>query len=105
VKPCRHSTSDCINNLEGTGATTSAFLWTKESRAGAASIWAVVDSICNGTECPELEWIMLRRTYNHPFPINTSPEGELWIIVDTESGFEHVTGVYFRSITVNSTPP
>jgi hypothetical protein len=44
----------------------------------------VIDNIWNGKECPISEWVMLHKTYDHPFPITASGD-ELWIAVGTES--------------------
>jgi hypothetical protein len=63
----------------------------------------VVGNIWNGKECPISEWVMLHRTYDHPVPI-PSANGELWIAVGTESGYEALTGVYYYSIGVRLTP-
>jgi hypothetical protein len=64
----------------------------------------LIGSIWNGTECPEEEWILLRRFYTHPFPIEANPRGELWLAVGTESGYEATTGVYYYSIKTVLTP-
>jgi hypothetical protein len=63
----------------------------------------VVGNIWNGKECPISEWVMLHKTYSHPYPIQAS-DAELWIAVGTESGFEALTGVYYYSIGVRLTP-
>jgi hypothetical protein len=66
-----------------------------------------VGSIWNGKECPSEEWVMLHRTYDHPFPIRSSSNdthGDLWIAVGTDSGYEALTGVYYYSIDVRLTP-
>jgi hypothetical protein len=63
----------------------------------------VIDNIWNGKECPISEWVMLHKTYDHPFPITASGD-ELWIAVGTESGFEALTGVYYYSIGVRLRP-
>ena len=64
----------------------------------------VIGNIWNGEECPISKWVMLHKTYDHPVPIQASPEGELWIAVGTESGFEALTGVYYYSIGVRLKP-
>ncbi len=62
-----------------------------------------IGSIWNGTQCPQVEWRMLHKTYEHPYVVTASNNGELWITVGTESGFEATTGIYFRSIKVKLT--
>jgi hypothetical protein len=66
-------------------------------------------SIWNGIPCPESlvgEWVLLRRTYTHPYPIIASPAdgGQLWVILGTESGFESLTEVYYHRIGVELQP-
>jgi hypothetical protein len=63
-----------------------------------------IGSIWNGEECPISKWVMLHKTYDHPFPIQASSGGELWIAVGTDSGFEGLTGVYYHSIGVRLSP-
>lgn len=67
----------------------------------------LIGSIYNGKQCPTNEWVMLHRTYNHPYPIRASSNngnGDLWIAVGTDSGYEALTGVYYYSIDVRLTP-
>jgi hypothetical protein len=69
-----------------------------------------IGSIWNGIECPETNWVMLRRTYTHPYPITATgggkagAGGQLWIALGTESGYEAVTEVYYHRIKVKLTP-
>ncbi len=72
---------------------------------GGANL-GVIGSINNGLPCTANKWVMLHRTYNHPYPIMSTPnsEGDLWIAVGTDSGYEALTGVYYYSITVKLTP-
>jgi hypothetical protein len=66
----------------------------------------VIGSINNGLMCPTNTYVMLHRTYNHPYPIKSTGNsgGDLWIAVGTDSGYEALTGVYYYSITVKLTP-
>jgi hypothetical protein len=70
----------------------------------------LVGSIWNGLECPEgsakSDWVMLHRTYVHPYPITADPAdgGQLWIILGTDSGFEETTEVYYYRIRVELQP-
>jgi hypothetical protein len=62
-----------------------------------------IGSIWNGQEGGETpRYILLKRDYEHPFPIRSSLGAELWFAVGTESGFEALTGIYYYSITVTA---
>lgn len=63
----------------------------------------LIGSIWNGQQCgEEPRYILLRREYEHPFPIRSSAGQVLWFAVGTESGFEALTGIYYHSITVTA---
>jgi hypothetical protein len=64
----------------------------------------LIGSIWNGQECAEKpRYILLRRDYEHPFPIRSSSSGaQLWFAVGTESGYESLTGVYYYSIKLTA---
>jgi hypothetical protein len=62
----------------------------------------LIGSIWNGQGCEDTpRYILLKRDYEHPFPIRSSGGAELWFAVGTESGYESLTGVYYYSITVS----
>jgi hypothetical protein len=65
---------------------------------------SVVSNVDNGRTCDDPRWVMLKQTYQHPFPIRSSPSGDIWITVATESGYEGLSDFYFRKITVTLTP-
>jgi hypothetical protein len=71
---------------------------------GGTNLW-LIGSIWNGQECgEEPRYIMLYKTYEHPYPIHTTKSGaQLWFTVGTESGYESLTGVYYYCITVSAT--
>jgi len=65
----------------------------------------VVSNIANGRGCHQTpKYVMLTRTYQHPFPISTSNDGQLWIMVGTDSAFEDLTALYYSEIDVKLTP-
>jgi hypothetical protein len=82
----------------------------KGAQAAGGKDLGTIGSIWNGVECPESKWMMLRRTYTHPYPITATGEGtagaggQLWIALGTESGYESVTEVYYYRIKVKLTP-
>ncbi len=59
-----------------------------------------VSNIANGGSCDEPTYVLLRKHYRHPFPIHSSPSGQLWIAVGTDSGYEGLTGIYYYQIRV-----
>ncbi len=63
-----------------------------------------VDNISNGRACDNPGWVLLKKSYQHPSAITASPSGDLWISVGTESGYEGLTDLYYRVITVTLTP-
>jgi hypothetical protein len=60
----------------------------------------VVGNIANGGSCEEPQYVLLRKNYQHPFPIRSSPSGDLWMAVGTDSGYEGLTGLYYYQIQV-----
>jgi len=76
----------------------------KGNQSSGGKDLGLIGSIWNGKECPIKEWVMLRRTYDHPSPVKASSHGDLWIAVGLDSGYEALTGVYFHSIAVRLTP-
>lgn len=62
---------------------------------------AVESLDCNGSQFAEKT---LTLEESRGLPIQTSENGELWILVGTDSGFEGVTEVYYTSILLTLTP-
>lgn len=70
---------------------------------GAAA--SVVGHIANGLSAEEdPRYISLERQHEHEYTVNASQDGELWLMVGTDSGFEGLTGIYYESIAVTSIP-
>ncbi|WP_114750359.1 hypothetical protein [Pleomorphovibrio marinus] len=44
-----------------------------------------------------------RNNQDRPFTVTSSPEGTLWLVVGTDSGFEGLTELYYNRITVTFT--
>jgi hypothetical protein len=42
----------------------------------------------------------VRRTHVHPVAVKADAQGKLWVILGTDSGFEGVTTVYVKSVSV-----
>lgn len=55
-------------------------------------------NIANGTD--EFEYALINRTNEAPFRFQTGPEGDAWIIIGTDSGFEATTTLFYDRIKV-----
>lgn len=57
-----------------------------------------------GIEGEEFRYVLIERDNSErPFTVTSSPEGTLWLIVGTDSGFEGLTELYYNRITVTFT--
>jgi hypothetical protein len=64
----------------------------------------IVTTIGNGnTDCTDPAYVSLERYYRHPSPVRSSSEGDLWLLVGTDSGFEGKTALYYQRIEVRLT--
>lgn len=65
----------------------------------------VVSDIANGRPCGDgtPPYVLLTRRYRHPNPVRTDEQGDLWLMVGTDSGYEGLTGLYYTSITATLT--
>ena len=66
---------------------------------------SIVGNIANGLSAEEgPRYVSLQRQHKHQYTVNASPDGELWLLVGTDSGFEGLTGIYYQSIVVALVP-
>jgi len=64
-----------------------------------------VGDIANGLSSGEVpRYVSLKEQHEHQYTINASPDGELWLLVGTDSGFEGLTGIYYQRIAVALVP-
>jgi len=74
--------------------------------SGNGTAASVIGDIANGlpagTENPL--YVSLKRQHEHEYTITASPDGELWLLVGTDSGFEGLTGIYYQRIAVTLNP-
>jgi hypothetical protein len=64
-----------------------------------------VGDIANGLSAEEdPRYVSLKRQHEHQDTVNASQDGELWLLVGTDSGFEGLTGIYYESIVVTLVP-
>ncbi len=73
--------------------------------SGDGTAASVVGNIANGLSAEENpRHVPLKRDHEHQYTVNASQDGELWLLVGTDSGFEGITGIYYQSIVVALIP-
>ena len=80
-----------------------------EGNTGDGQAASVVGHIANplSAEKVDLEnppYVSLKRCHTHKYTVTASPDGELWLLVGTDSGFEGRTAIYYQRIAVILTP-
>jgi len=67
---------------------------------------SVIGHIANGlsVDMENPPYVSLKRQHEHEYTVTASPDGELWLLVGTDSGFEGLTGIYYQSIAVTLSP-
>jgi len=75
-----------------------------QSQSGIAA--SVVSNIANGHACDlsSQPYLSLERVHQHTSLVNANSNGELWLLVGTDSGYEAVTSIYYQRIDVTLTP-
>jgi len=68
-----------------------------------------IGHIANGLSAEEIDmenppYVSLKRCHTHKYTVTASPDGELWLLVGTDSGFEGLTGIYYQRIVVTLRP-
>jgi hypothetical protein len=76
--------------------------------SGGEDVWLVGD-IANGIECEEAieadyPYAEVEREYTHDEMVTATDEGEFWLIVGTDSGFEGRTELFYLAIEVRLEP-
>jgi hypothetical protein len=91
----------------------------KGNQATGGTAASVVGNVANGIPCDEAigggeetspPWVSLARVHVHEFFVRANANGEVWLLVGTDSGFESTTALYFQRIhteliPVASVPP
>jgi len=77
--------------------------------SGNGTAASVTGDIANGLSADEIDmenppYVSLTRQHEHQWTVNASQDGELWLLVGTDSGFEGLTGIYYQSIAVTLSP-
>ncbi|MCA1624362.1 MAG: hypothetical protein LC768_02355 [Acidobacteria bacterium] len=77
-----------------------------QAQSGAAA--SVAGNIANGIPCsqalPYYPFALIVRSHQHTTNVKSSSNGELWLLVGTDSGFEGLTRLYYQSIRVRLVP-
>jgi hypothetical protein len=73
--------------------------------SGSGIAASVVGNIANGLS-PEEDprYVSLELQHEHEYTVNAGPDGQLWLLVGTDSGFEGLTAIYYQSISVTMIP-
>lgn len=73
-----------------------------QGNGGAAA--SVAGNIANGIPCeqaiPFSPFAFVQRSHQHTTTVTANPNGELWLLVGTDSGFEAITRLYYQNIWV-----
>lgn len=70
---------------------------------------SLVGTIANGVPCdliPDLEdapYVLLLREHEHPQEVTANANGELWLVIGVDSGYESLTALYYVRIDVTLT--
>jgi hypothetical protein len=77
-----------------------------QSTGGTAA--SVAGNIANGIPCeqasPYHPFALIQRSHQHTTNVRANANGELWLLVGTDSGFEGLTSLYYQSIRVRLIP-
>ncbi len=77
-----------------------------QSQGGTAA--SVAGNIANGIDCeqasPYYPFALIQRSHQHTTNVTANANGELWLLVGTDSGFEGLTRLYYQSMRVKLIP-
>jgi len=80
----------------------------KGNQAQSGTAASVAGNIANGIPCeqafPYLPFVLIQRSHQHTTNVMANSNGELWLLVGTDSGFEGLTRLYYQSIRVRLVP-
>lgn len=68
---------------------------------------SVVGNIANGKDLSEpgpVPYVSLTKQHTHTFVARSDSQGNLWLLVGTDSGYEGVTALYYQQIAVELNP-
>ncbi len=78
----------------------------RQSQGGTAA--SVAGNIANGIPCqlasPYFPFVLVQRSHTHTTNVAANTDGELWLLIGTDSGFEGLTRLYYQRIQAKLTP-
>lgn len=77
--------------------------------SGSGEAASIAGHIANGLPVEEIDlqnppYVSLELQHEHEYTVTAGPDGEIWLLVGTDSGFEGLTGIYYQSIAVTLEP-
>jgi hypothetical protein len=77
--------------------------------SGSGTAASVAGNIANDLSAEESDsrnqpYVSLERQHEHEYTVAASQDGELWLLVGTDSGFEGLTAIYYQSIAITLAP-
>jgi hypothetical protein len=83
-----------------------SFNWLRMNVDKGGIAASTVSDIANGIPCDSTSpsYVSLERHHQHTSLVNASSNGELWLLVGTDSGFEALTAIYYQRIDVTLVP-
>ena len=80
-----------------------------EGNSGSGPAASETGHIANGLTPDEIDmlnppYVTVERQHEHEYTVTASTDGEIWLLVGTDSGFEGLTGIYYQSIAVTLEP-
>ncbi len=77
-----------------------------QSQGGTAA--SAAGNVANGIACeqasPYYPFAIIQRAHQHTTNVTANTNGEVWLLVGTDSGFEGLTRLYYQSIRVKLIP-
>lgn len=77
--------------------------------SGEGPAASIAGDFANGLDAEEIDWlnppyVAVELEHEHIYTVTASEDGDLWLLVGTDSGFEGLTGIYYISISVTLAP-
>ncbi|MDN5214392.1 hypothetical protein QQ020_20095 [Fulvivirgaceae bacterium BMA12] len=58
----------------------------------------LIGNVANGTD--KDQYVLISKSNKDAFPVTADSNGELWVVIGTDSGFESVTTLYYNKISI-----
>lgn len=78
----------------------------KSNQSSGGEAASVVGHVANGIPCEDAdgEYVRLVKEHTHSTPVTSDEDGNLWLLVGTDSGFEGRTELYYMALEVTLRP-